>query len=840
MKRTDERAVLYFFNKGGIEMKIRYFPSTLYKVIPIQSDDGKHEENDKKLIINQLSRMNEDFIRKGAGRKVGQEYRDVPHFSLKLLKKNGKIHAFMNIPKDTNQSLKTKITKTLYLDIGDYRIQEDHLDLNQKNMHVFAVKGEHYLAIDLEQPNRIKDVFKLANEMMISVTVKETENHEEKRKKLKNAMLGLTDWKKKTWHYAKVGTRLVAEELIDFFEEETKEKLKKHMKKFQQKTEEEDATPFTKRKLTSEKNRFMCVEILIFVWTDQAKAQKFQEALQKTMSEIQGENKLKIVEVKPDLNKVIKGRIQYDLPNLCLYQTELDKFLLLPNAEDNDFYSEIPQKTVIPERMFLKQKGALAFARELYTDRVLYMPRPRNSMELDDRIKATIAIGEQGSGKTSLIENQIIETYLGNVDNERDWKKYGRSVIAFELADGEMIRNIYQRIPKFARNNVIILNHADVENPLYVGFQDLIKINKNSRSIKKQIADIETKILLDSMEDDSKTVAVERYFKTALRASYEVGKGNLLDALDILKDQAYLAEVLKRLQTTNKNLAKVLSENAIDMQDDKKVLPTIKNRLVPFMTDDDFTNMIAQQPNDRIDFWKWTNTGPYLVLIYLPGSGQEISQELRKFLFAHYFMKIWLTMLARERIEKEKRKECLVVVDELHQILDQRVVQNRFGALFKEPRKYRFRFLFSIHGESSFNEAGRAKDRLIRAIEDARPNLLILKHGGDFFKKMSGLLKPYSLQDFTQLMNMEYCGIFRIDLEKKAQTFMAKLLEPLDQRFPMEKEISLEEFRLMKNALGRPREEVERKIHNLEEEKTCLHQQQPQEKTLDEELAELV
>jgi hypothetical protein len=62
----------------------------------------------------------------------------------------------------------------------------------------------------------------------------------------------------------------------------------------------------------------------------------------------------------------------------------------------------------------------------------------------------------------------------------------------------------------------------------------------------------------------------------------------------------------------------------------------------------------------------------------------------------------------------------------------------------------------------------------------------------------------------------------------------------LDQRFPMEKEISLEEFRLMKNALGRPREEVERKIHNLEEEKTCLHQQQPQEKTLDEELAELV
>lgn len=322
-----------------------------------------------------------------------------------------------------------------------------------------------------------------------------------------------------------------------------------------------------------------------------------------------------------------------------------------------------------------------------------------------------------------------------------------------------------------------------------------------------------------------------------MQASYEVGKGNLIDALNILKDPDYLHRIIDRLAQHGKyNLVHALRENAMDMENDPSVLKTVKNRLVPFMTDDDFMNLVAQEVNPEIDFWRWMNTGPYLVLIYLPGSGQEISLELRKFLFTHYFIKIWLLMLARERIEKEKRKECLVVVDELHQVIDQRAVQNLFGALFKEPRKYRFRFLFSVHGWSSFNEAGKAKDKLIRSIQDARPNLVLLKGGEDFFKSMASLLIPYDLNDFIELMNLEYCGIFRIDAVKKTNTFMAKLLEPAELRLPVYQKVSLEESRGMINPFGRPREEVERKIHGIEEEKPC--NQTPQ-KSLDDEIARI-
>lgn len=829
-------------------MKTRYFPSRCFKVIPIQVSDkpDKIQTNQRKRLISELVKMNEGFMERGAGREVvrengEREYRDVPHFSLKLLKQNSKVHTFVTLPKDKDFIIENKLRHAMYEDIGEVRLVEEILELPEKNLYAFAVRGHDDLAIDLEQQNKMKEVFRLADHVMYSLTVKEVENHQERRDRLKKEMAGINDAKSLVIHEAKKIMKTGLSWFYDFwFEEETKQKCETAIQQIKKllPMKRSPNLPFTQRKLSSVKNRFLIVQVLFLVWTDQEeKARWFQASLQKLMDEIKGENQLEVVKVEPDLTLISKGRIQYQLPILCLYQTELSKFLLLPNIQDPEFYSERPQKTIIPEIMMQPELGGLSFARQLYTNRIVYMPRPKNQTDLDDRVKGTIVVGEQGSGKTSYLENQILDTYLGGANNEVEWRRHGRSVIAFEVADGALIQNIRQHIPSWAQGNVIILNHADTEHPVYVGFHDVLKVNEKSRSIRKQIADTETKILLDSIGDVSKTVALERYFKAALQASYEVGKGNLIDALNILKDPDYLHRIIDRLAQHGKyNLVHALRENAMDMENDPSVLKTVKNRLVPFMTDDDFMNLVAQEVNPEIDFWRWMNTGPYLVLIYLPGSGQEISLELRKFLFTHYFIKIWLLMLARERIEKEKRKECLVVVDELHQVIDQRAVQNLFGALFKEPRKYRFRFLFSVHGWSSFNEAGKAKDKLIRSIQDARPNLVLLKGGEDFFKSMASLLIPYDLNDFIELMNLEYCGIFRIDAVKKTNTFMAKLLEPAELRLPVYQKVSLEESRGMINPFGRPREEVERKIHGIEEEKPC--NQTPQ-KSLDDEIARI-
>lgn len=822
-------------------MRYRSVASNCYRMIPVKLlDQGKKksEEGPKiKRIINEICNMNGPFLKKRAGQirinpeTKQKEYFDVPHVGLKLLKRDGKIHFYVNLPKDAEARLK----ETLWSDLGGCKFEPESLEMPNENLTAFAVQGHPHLILELEKEygHKIKSLFKLAgkDQLMYSLTMKEVENHDSKRKELTKRLAGINPGDKKSviLHGAKHLTKTGFKMFYDFWvEEETKEKHKQMVDQIKAKLPRKEKHLLSKRKVQSDKNRFMLVQVLFLLWTDQAeKVQQFKSALQKWMEQMKGENQLDVIEVKPDLSKVAKGQIQYDLPTLCLYQKELSQFLYLPTVEEMDqsFYVEMEQKTQIPEIFFRSEPGAIAFARELYSNRIVYMPRPMNRTELDSRVKGTIAVGEQGSGKTSYLENQILETFLAGARTEFEWRRNGRSVIAFDVADGSLIKNVRKHIPPWAQHNVVILNHADTENPIPVNFHDVIKINRQSRSIRKQIADTETKILLDSVGDDSKTVAVERYFKAALQASYEVGKGNLIDALQILRDKSYFAQILEKLKRQGKrNLVEIMEENAEDMENDASVLKTIKNRLVPFMTDEDFVNMIAQEENPEIDFWKWTNTGPYLVLIYLPGSGQEISLELRKFLFTHYFMKIWMIMLARERIDQEKRKECLVIVDELHQVIDQRAVQNLFGALFKEPRKYRFRYLFTIHGWSSLDEAGKNAEKLKRSIKDARPNLVVLKGGEDFFKSAESLLSPYNMDDFQALMNMEYTGIFRIDVAKKTHTFMAKLLEPAEMRLPVYQEMSLQESRGLANPFGRPREEVERKIYGFEEkkeEKSC-------------------
>lgn len=804
-------------------MKTRYFPSNCFQIVPIQGAD-QPEVNERKRVISELVKMNEGFLEKGAGRKVvnpntgEQEYRDVPHFSLKLLKRDGKIHVFANMPKDKDRLIENKIRNALYEDIGELRIKEDHLELPEKNLYTFAVKGGH-LAIDLETNNKMKEVFRFADNVMYSLTVKEVESHEDKRDQLEKELLGLADLKSKLWHYTKTSMKITAKILYDFWYDGEDEKKAKHqvaLKQIKNLLPKKEHT-FTNRKLSSEKNRYMLVEILFLLWTDkEKKAQRFKAALQKLMDEMKGENQLEVVEVRPDLANVAKGRIQYDLPTLCLYQAELSKFLLLPNIEDEEFYSERPQKTQIPEMMFVPQPGALAFARDINTDQIVYFPEAKTEEQKDDAVKAIVLVGEQGGGKTTAAINQIVETFHLKAKSREEWQKYAHSVIAFDVADGEMHTDILRHVPDWLMDRVIILNHANLRYPIPTNLHDLAKETYDVSTL----AEDECDMLMDCLDDKSTTIAVERYFKNAMKASYEVGEGGLLDAMRILTNDEYRLEIIRRLQPKKKELYIEMIQIHKKLIRDEKMIETIENRITTYRTNRTLMYSIAQPPNDNIDFYKWMNgdkDGPYLVLIYIP-SEKAIGKSTRKFLFTHYFYKIWKMMYGRESINKPKRSETLIVVDELHQILDQRVVAEIFPKIFKEPRKYRLRYLFTFHGWSSIEEAGQKKEPIIQSMSDSGCNIFFYKGGVDFFNSMKRLAEPYTWKDFSEIQRQKYCGLFRISHNKESHVFPARFLEPPIDRLEKYREISLSEYHRYQSAFGCAAEFVQQRMDSKLEE----------------------
>jgi len=826
-------------------MKYKRLKTDSYKLIPVLPLDPPKtktkEESDYKKFIHWISHLNKPYLDRGRGQKViidgVQYYRDAPNISYKLLKKDGKIHQYITLPKGDEP--REGLIKALATDIKSFRLDPTKIVLKNDHLHSFAIKGNPHHALDLDKDfsqtiKLIFDATRKQDQLLFNLTLKEVEDHEEKRKELKDRLAGMDpdDIKSIIWHRTKQATISIGKWLYEGLEEETRKKHQQIIQNLKKKGwfQNSKSSPMTQRKL-AEKNRYMEVEMLFLLWStapDQVKT--FKNKLQKAMNDIQGENQLEVIPVKPNLERISKGYLQYDLPHLCLYQKELSQILYLPSIHelDDSFYYEHEQKTEIPAEALQYEIGTVALGKRMDTQEVIAMPRAVTEIDLDDRGIPTLISGKKGSGKTQFLINQVADTFCFGASSIEEWREKARSAVVFDVSDGDMLREIYELVPECLEDRVIILNHADLDNPLPITNHDILRISQID-GFEEEIAAMDTQILMDSLGDKNQTVAVERHFKTALQASYLAGKGNIIDAMRIIEEPQYRSEIAGQIGSANVFLPNELRK--MDrLFEDPKQLETIDNRISRLKNTQPWIDGLAQEPTDGLDFWKWINgddDGAYLVLIYIP---KRINKSFRSFLFAHYLVKLWYMTEAREIISKKDRREFLVIVDELHQIFGHRVVPTILEAIYKEARKYRARYVFTIHGWSSI-KSKEIKD----TIKDASGNYIMLKGGDDMFSSLEKEFSPYTVADFNSLMKLSYTGLFKIDIKKRTHVFQAQLMEPASVRYKKQRSISLETFRKIKNKYGRPKREVRAAMINKEEGTKCYNQP-----SLEDELAEII
>ena len=145
------------------------------------------------------------------------------------------------------------------------------------------------------------------------------------------------------------------------------------------------------------------------------------------------------------------------------------------------------------------------------------------------------------------------------------------------------------------------------------------------------------------------------------------------------------------------------------------------------------------------------------------------------------------------------------------------MVGRLFIDLFKEPRKYSLRLWLTLHGWSSLAKAGRGLEGDIKqSIMDNGCNLIMLKGGGEAFESLRDFLQPMTIADFNNLMNMDFCGIFRVAWQNKNHVFQARLLEDLSRNKDFKKYRSCDSNFLTSYAstYGKPKQEV--RDENLE------------------------
>jgi hypothetical protein len=836
-------------------MKYQRMKTQCFQVIPVKTLEKlpEKEQNGFKQFIHTIVHMNKSFT--GTGKvKIANEwiYRYEPNVSFKLCKMDNKIYQYVTLPEDQDETkesllIRPKLKASILSDIECGRLENTDLQLSSDHLHAFAVQGSPQLAINLDKDFRapLKQLFRSVGQekLMYSLTMKEIKDHDSKRDELTKRLSGLDpDDKKQVMLYwskriskgiLKRGIRYTSEII---FSDETVEKQKQFIEDVKNGPLFNKANKevlMSDRKL-AESNRFMAVEVLFLLWTeDQNNVEQFQSELQKLMNMIQGENELKVVKIDLNLKRVQKGHLQDDVPQLCLYQKELSQLLYMPsvNEIDETFHYEHEQKTEIPSYAMGYEPGAVALGKRIDTKEVFSLPRTTTETDLDDRGVPTIVSGKKGSGKSEMIINQVADTFCLAAKDIKDWRKKARSVVVADVADGKMLKNIYEMVPDWLMDRVIFLNHADLNNPIPLNSHDVINLSKTD-GIEADTATAETNILIDALMDNNSTIAIDRFFKLALQASYIVGDGNIIDAMRIIEDKEYRDDIILKLDDyvfLPEELRKF--DEALKKQSVKE---TIDNRISQLKMVQPWIDSLSQAPVEGLDFWRWINGdggGAYLVLIYIP---KRMNKQFRSFIFAHYFKKIWAMTEARELINENERKEFLVVIDELHQIFGHRVVLEVLEGVYKEARKYRARFLFTMHGWSSIKNKD-IKD----VIRDSDGNYAMLKGGSDMFNSLKDKFLPYTPDDFNNLMSLDYCGIFKTDIKKKTHIYMAQLMEPASVRFGKKRNINLEDFRAISNKYGRPKEEVREAMKALmkkKEEKACQEQATP-EISLEDELA---
>ncbi|UUV46941.1 type IV secretory system conjugative DNA transfer family protein [Bacillus phage vB_BanS-Thrax5] len=563
---------------------------------------------------------------------------------------------------------------------------------------------------------------------------------------------------------------------------------------------------------------------------------------------LNGDNKFVVSHIKTKRGiKSIISAVEEDRPQLAkttdiYFEKEMNNILRIPTKQTlKEFDKVIAQdnftRTEISEDFFSDKHGAIplgftlekesrkiyfgGYKREWWTSKGRYV---KDKTRLDDRSTATMLFGSMGSGKTTMSETQALYTFGAHLKDRETWKKESKSVVVFDVADGAMINNIYNHIPDWLRDRVVVLNHSNFKTPIAVNNADLQEYNEEimqDEDYAYTLAEMEAKLVLEILKSD-KTMAMDRWFTSALQAVHTIDKDyGYIEAMRTLIDDDFRAiEIIPNLTDRRLKLEMQTYNNMALAGETVKIIQTIENRFSQLERDQKLWDCIAQKPlrdeegKVKLNFRRMMDgdeDGAYMILVYIPKSG--VSQLYRKFLFAHYFTKIWNVALSREVgfAGREYRPETLVVIDEIHQIIDIPLIGRLFIDLFKEPRKYSLRLWLTLHGWSSLAKAGRGIEGDIKqSIMDNGCNLVMLKGGGEAFESLRDFLNPMTIADFNNLMNMKFCGIFAIRWKDKNHVFQAKLGLPLGMNpdFKRYSEVDSNFLTAYKSEFGRDKDVV--------------------------------
>lgn len=353
----------------------------------------------------------------------------------------------------------------------------------------------------------------------------------------------------------------------------------------------------------------------------------------------------------------------------------------------------------------------------------------------DDRMRHVFIIGQTGTGKSTLMENMIVQDIIN-----------GQGVAVID-PHGDLVEGVIGRIPQKRQADVIVFDVLDQDYPIGMNI-----IKWNTLQERDLLID-ELYLTLDRLYDMHSTGGpiFEAYFRVMLKLL--MGRSHrsnftptILDFNNCFNNKDF-RDWLKRNFEGSAELDGIIEiERAGGELEIKNVAPYVTSKLTRFFNDQGIRHIVGQ--GSCLDFEKIMNEKKILLVNLGKGRfGNVVSAILAN----HIVTRFKLAAMKRGNIPPRERKDFFLYVDECHNLPPE-----NFCELLSEARKYRLGLVLATQYAGQLNKAGFSGDNLLSAIFGNVGTKMTFRLGPEDAQLIAPMLYPvFSPLDVIGLSNFQ-------------------------------------------------------------------------------------
>lgn len=289
-------------------------------------------------------------------------------------------------------------------------------------------------------------------------------------------------------------------------------------------------------------------------------------------------------------------------------------------------------------------------------------------IKTDDRRRHMYLIGKTGMGKSTVLENMIVDDIRNG---------FGVAVVD---PHGDLAEKIMDYIPNDRVQDVVYFNPSDINFP--IAFNVVEQVEPHLRHlVASGLIGVFQKLWADSWGP-----RLEYILRNAILAILDFPGSTLLGVVRMLSDKGYRKRVVSNITDP---VVKAFWEKEFSGYADKfasEAVSPIQNKVGQFLSSSLMRNIIGQVKS-AIDIRDIMDNGKILIMNLSKG---RIGEDNSALLGAMMITKIQLAAMSRVDIPEKERRDFYLYIDEF-----QNFSTDSFANILSEARKYRLNLILA-------------------------------------------------------------------------------------------------------------------------------------------------